>query len=195
MIQRWCPYAYFESGWLFDDGSEEDSMSTQEQGGTMSRRDVLKLLGGAGAALGLGSLGLRGAYAQAGGPGMPLPDEKVAETLKRLFGDRPLKPAGDLVKFEAPLIAENGAVVPIRVDVNLPMKSDEYVRSIYIISDKNRRPLNAKVSFTPDSGRATVGTNIRLAETSDVRAIAETSRGVLYEAKREVRVTVGGCGG
>jgi len=93
------------------------------------------------------------------------------------------------------MIAENGAVVPVRVDVELPMAKDDYVRNIYIISDKNRRPLNAQFSLTPDSGKASVGTNIRLASTTDVRAIAETSKGALYEVKREVKVTVGGCGG
>ena len=168
-------------------------MSTK-QDGTMNRRDALRLLGGAGAALGISSLGLRPLEARASALGTPQPDEKVAETLKRLFGDRPIKSGGDLVKFDAPMIAENGAVVPVRVDVSLPA-GDEYVRNIYIISDKNRRPLNTKVMLTPESGRASFGTNIRLAETTDVRAIAETSKGQLFEAKREVRVTVGGCGG
>jgi sulfur-oxidizing protein SoxY len=161
----------------------------------MTRRDALRLFGAAGAALGMGSLGAGEAQAQATGAGMPQPDEKVADTLKRLFGDRPLQPAGDKVKFDAPMIAENGAVVPVRVDVDLPMAGDDYVKSIYIISDKNRRPLNARVSLTPESGKASVGTNIRLASTTDVRAIAETSKGALYETKREVKVTVGGCGG
>jgi sulfur-oxidizing protein SoxY len=170
-------------------------MKTRQQAWTMSRRDALRLVSGAGVAAGIGSLGLGARPAFATTPGMPQPDEKVADTLKRLFGDRPLKPAGDLVKFEAPMIAENGAVVPIRVDVDLPMAGDEYVKNIYIISDKNRRPLNARVSLTPQSGKASMGTNIRLASTTDVRAIAETSKGALYEAKREVKVTVGGCGG
>jgi len=161
----------------------------------MTRRDALRLFGAAGAVLGMGSLRAGDAQAQATGPGMPQPDEKVADTLKRLFGDRPLQPAGDKVKFDAPMIAENGAVVPVRVDVELPMAGDDYVKSIYIISDKNRRPLNTKVSLTPDSGKASVGTNIRLASSTDVRAIAETSKGALYETKREVKVTVGGCGG
>lgn len=127
--------------------------------------------------------------------GLPQPEEKVADTLKRLFGNRPIQPAGDRIKLEAPMIAENGAVVPVRVEVDLPMTKDDYVRNIYIISDKNRRPLNAQFTLTPESGKAAVGTNIRLASTTDVRAIAETSRGALYEAKREVKVTVGGCGG
>lgn len=163
------------------------------------RRSFLKFAGGAGAAAAVMSLGLSvsgGVAAQgAQGLGMPLPDEKVADTLRRLFGSRPIQAAGDKIKFEAPMIAENGAVVPVRIEADLPMTKDEYVRNIYIISDKNRRPLNAQFSLTPDSGKAAVGTNIRLASTSDVRVIAETSKGALYEAKREVKVTVGGCGG
>jgi sulfur-oxidizing protein SoxY len=163
------------------------------------RRTALKVLGAAGVMAGAVSLGLGfagSAGAQAGkGPGFPQADEKVADTLKRLFGDRPIQAAGERIKFDAPLIAENGAVVPVRVEVDLPMTQDDYVKNIYIISDANRRPLNAQFSLTPDSGRASVGTNIRLASTTDVRAIAETSKGALYEVKREVKVTVGGCGG
>lgn len=170
-------------------------MKSRHDGRAMTRREALRLFGAAGAALGMGSFGVGEAHAQASGPGSPQPDEKVADTIKRLFGDRPLQPAGDKVKLDAPMIAENGAVVPVRVDVDLPMASDDYVKSIYIISDKNRRPLNARVALTPDSGKASVGTNIRLASTTDLRAIAETSKGALYETKREVKVTVGGCGG
>ena len=163
------------------------------------RRTFLKLAGGAGTvaaavSLGLSLSGVVGAQS-ASAPGMPLPEEKVADTLKRLFGDRPIQAAGERIKLDAPMIAENGAVVPVRVEVELPMAKDDYIRNIYIISDKNRRPLNGQFSLTPDSGKASVGTNIRLAMTSDVRAIAETSKGALYETKREVKVTVGGCGG
>jgi sulfur-oxidizing protein SoxY len=174
-------------------------MKVQRESRALGRRSALKRLGAVGIAVGALSFGLivtGGVEAQGtSGPGMPLPEEKVADTLKRLFGDRPIQAAGERIKFEAPMIAENGAVVPIRVEVNLPMTKDDYVRNIYIISDKNRRPLNAQFTLTPDAGRASVGTNIRLASTSDVRAIVETSRGAIYEAKREVKVTVGGCGG
>jgi sulfur-oxidizing protein SoxY len=170
-------------------------MKSRHDARAMTRREALRLFGAAGAVLGMGSFGAVGAYAQASGPGVPQPDEKVADTIKRLFGDRPLQPAGDKVKLDAPMIAENGAVVPVRVDVDLPMAGDDYVKNIYLISDKNRRPLNARVALTPDSGKASVGTNIRLAATTDLRAIAETSKGALYETKREVKVTVGGCGG
>jgi sulfur-oxidizing protein SoxY len=94
-----------------------------------------------------------------------------------------------------PLIAENGAVVPITVEVNVPSTPQSYVKSLYIVSDKNRRPLNAKFTFSPGMAQPVIGTNVRLNETGDVRAIAEMSDGTLLMAKREVKVTVGGCGG
>lgn len=158
---------------------------------------VVALSGGAGLS-GIGPAQAAEAASAAGisaQPGMPLPDEAVADTLERLFGARPLEDAGERIRFDAPLIAENGFVVPVRIETSLPMTADDYVRSIYIISDRNRRPLNAQFAFTPASGSASVGTNIRLASSSDVRVIAETSTGRLYQARREVKVTVGGCGG
>ena len=94
-----------------------------------------------------------------------------------------------------PLIAENGAVVPVAVEVASPMTPQSYVKTVYVISDKNRRPLNVKFSLTPGMGQAYVATNLRLGESTDVRAVAELSDGTLMMAKREVKVTVGGCGG
>jgi sulfur-oxidizing protein SoxY len=172
-------------------------MEQMKQAGRRTRRQTIKLLGAAGitaSALSLGLVVPGGAYAQQG-LGMPLPDEKVADTLQRLFGNRPLQPAGERVKIDAPMIAENGAVVPIKIDANLPMTANDYVEKVYVIADKNRRPLNATFSLTPDAGKASLATNVRLAATSDVRVIAEMSSGALYEAKQEVKVTVGGCGG
>ncbi|HSF56623.1 MAG TPA: thiosulfate oxidation carrier protein SoxY, partial [Candidatus Binatia bacterium] len=65
--------------------------------------------------------------------------------------------------------------------------------NIYIISDKNRRPMLAKFSFTPESGKALVANSIRLATTTDVRAVAELSDGSLYAVTKHVRVTISGC--
>lgn len=163
-----------------------------------TRRMTMKALGAAGLTVGALSLGLLapgGALAQKTALGMPLPAEKVAETLQRLFAGRPLQPAAGRLKLDAPLIAENGAVVPIRVESALPMTADNYVRRIFVIADRNRRPLSAVFTLSPLSGSASIATNVRLAETSDVRVIAEMSNGALYEARQEVRVTVGGCGG
>jgi sulfur-oxidizing protein SoxY len=125
--------------------------------------------------------------------GLPQPDEKVEATLKRLFGNRPLQSGEGKVKLDAPLIAEDGSNVAITVDVNLPLTGTTQVNNVYIISDKNRRPMLAKFSFTPESGKALISTSIRLATTTDVRAVVELSDGNLYAVTRHVRVTISGC--
>ena len=167
------------------------------EGGMVSRRVVLQ-------ALGLLGVSAVAAPFLAGGPGAASaqgnlaalqPEEKVDATLKRLFGGRPIKDGSSVIKMDLPLIAENGAVVPITVEVQSPMTPTSYVKSIYIISDHNRRPMNARFSLTPEMGAASIGANLRLNETGDVRAIAELNDGTLLMAKREVKVTVGGCGG
>ena len=126
--------------------------------------------------------------------GLPLPDEKVEATLKRLFGNRPLNQGEGKVKLELPLIAEDGANVAVTVEASLPMTPASYVSNIYIISEKNRRPMLAKFSFTPEAGKAYIATSIRLAATTDVRAVVEMNDGTLYAVSRPVRVTVSGCG-
>ena len=167
----------------------------------MSRRTLLGGAVSAGLAVAAGPTyapGRAGAQAPAQGQGTLAnlgPEEPVDMTMKRLFGTRAIKPAGEAVKLELPLIAENGAVVPVAVEVTTPMTAAAYVKSVYIVSDKNRRPMNAKFNLTPAMGQAYVATNLRLGESTDVRAIVEMSDGTLLMARREVKVTVGGCGG
>ncbi|MGH7413063.1 MAG: thiosulfate oxidation carrier protein SoxY, partial [Candidatus Rokuibacteriota bacterium] len=121
------------------------------------------------------------------------PEEPIAATMKRLFGGRPIKDGASLITVEMPLIAEDGAAVPISVDVKSPMTPENHVKAIYILAEKNPRPLNVKINLTADAGQAYVATNLRLADTGQVSAVAETSDGVLWIATREVRVTVAGC--
>jgi sulfur-oxidizing protein SoxY len=158
---------------------------------TMTRRTVLGVLGAASVAAAAGTtLGPRPAAAQALGQ-----NEPVEAALKRVFGGRPMKDGASLIKLDVPLIAENGAVVPVAVEVSSPMTPQSHVKHIYVVADKNRIPVVARVVLTPESGQAYMGANIRLGETGDVRAIVEQSDGTLLQVKREVKVTVGGCGG
>ncbi len=122
-------------------------------------------------------------------------NESVEDALKRIFGARPIKDGAAVIKLDLPLIAENGAVVPISVNVESPMTATSYVKHIYVVADKNRIPVVTRVTLAPEAGRAFMGANIRLGETGDVRAIVEQSDGTLLQVKREVKVTVGGCGG
>lgn len=133
------------------------------------------------------------AAAQTGVSGVPLPDEPVEATLKRLFGNRPFQPGDGKIKLELPLIAEDGGNVAISVDANLPVSGAVRANHLYLIADKNRRPMLAKFSFTPESGKAFIATSIRLATTTDVRAVVEMSDGTLYSVSKSVRVTISGC--
>jgi sulfur-oxidizing protein SoxY len=121
------------------------------------------------------------------------PEEPIAETLKRLFGSRPIKDGAALITIDMPLIAEDGAAVPIAVEVKSPMTPESHVKAIYILAEKNPRPLNVKMSLTPAAGQAFVATNLRLADSGPVRVVAEMSDGTVLMAAREVRVTVAGC--
>ena len=131
--------------------------------------------------------------AQAGVLGMPQPDELIDATLKRLFGNRVFQRGDDKLKVELPQIAEDGGSVAIAIDSGLPVSGAVQVSRIYIISDKNRRPMLAKFSFTPESGRASVATSVRLATSTDVRVVAEMNDGTLYAVSKHVRVTISGC--
>ena len=121
------------------------------------------------------------------------PEEPVEKTMQRLFGGRPIKDGSQVITFELPLIAEDGGNVAMSVEVKLPMTPQSYVKAIYVLSDKNPRPLNAKFNLTPACGQAHVATSLRLADTGDVRAVAEMQDGALLMVKRSVRVVLAGC--
>jgi sulfur-oxidizing protein SoxY len=163
--------------------------------GLSGRRSFLRALAGLAAfAIGAKDFASGGAgWAQGNAPGFPLPDELVAATLKRLFGDRKLNPADGKIQLDLPVIAEDGGNVAIVVDSDLPVAGAVRASHIYLIADKNRRPMLAKFSVSSDSGRATIATSIRLATSTDVRALVEMSDGTLYAASKPVRVTISGC--
>jgi predicted secreted protein len=159
------------------------------------RRAFLRAVAGI-AAFAVGAkdfLWARSSQAQTNPPGFPLPDEPVDATLKRLFGNRGFQRGEDNIKLELPQIAEDGGNVAVSIDTNLPVSGTARVNHIYIISDKNRRPMLARFSFSENSGRASIATSVRLATSTDVRAIVEMSDGTLYAVSKPVRVTISGC--
>ena len=161
----------------------------------LSRRAFLRTAGAAvGFAANCSSFVLGSpAWGQTSVTGLPPPDEQVDATLKRLFGNRSMSPGDGKVKLELPLIAEDGGNVAVAVEANLPVGGATHVKHIYIISDKNRRPMLAKFSFSTDSGKASLATSVRLATTTDVRAVVEMNDGTLYAVSKNVRVTISGC--
>jgi len=99
------------------------------------------------------------------------------------------------VTLDAPEIAENGNTVPVSVSVDSPMTGDDYVESVLILADGNPNPDVATFHFTALSGAAEATTRMRLAKTQNVIAVAKMSDGSVFMDKKEVKVTIGGCGG
>jgi len=108
------------------------------------------------------------------------------DALKSL-GAASTEPSKDIV-IDAPQIAENGAVVPIEVTSNIPGTT-----AIAVVIEKNPFPLAARFDFK-DGALPFVKLNAKMGETSDVRVVA-TAGGKHYAATREIKVTIGGCGG
>ncbi len=109
-----------------------------------------------------------------------------ADAIKALYGKT--AEASDKVKLDAPEIAENGAVVPIAVTTTL---AD--VTSISFLVSENPNALAASYVI-PAGTMPAIANRLKMAKTCNVIAIVE-SGGKLYSAAKEVKVTVGGCGG
>ncbi len=100
----------------------------------------------------------------------------------------------DKVKLTVPEIAENGAVVPVKVNVESPMTNADYVKAIHVLSTKNGNARCVDVMLTPLNGKGYFATRIKLAGTQDVVALVELSDGSFLRAAKPVKVTIGGCG-
>ena len=140
--------------------------------------------------IGLGNLpfGLAPAFAAANDkyPEEAFKQKNEADAIKLLYGKT--AEASDKVKLDAPEIAENGAVVPISVSTTL---AD--VTSIAFLVSENPNALAASYKI-PAGTMPSVANRLKMAKTSNVTVIVEAG-GKLYSATKEVKVTVGGCGG
>jgi len=150
---------------------------------TLTRRSMLTL--SVGAAIGVAA-GMRA------GPAAASAEDAMAK-VKEFAGGA--EPAMGTITLDAPEIAENGNTVPISVSVDSPMSEDDYVTSVAIYADGNPSPEVITFNFTPLSGEAAATTRMRLAKTQNVIAVAKTSKGNVFMDKKEVKVTIGGCGG
>jgi len=95
------------------------------------------------------------------------------------------------VHLIVPEIAENGAVVPVKVNVDEPI---ENVKSIHILTTKNSNARCADVFLSPRNAKAYFATRIKLGGTQEVVAVAVLKDGSAIMAKKPVKVTIGGCG-
>lgn len=163
-------------------------------GGSLDRRELV--LGAAAASL-IGVL--IGPAAAAGGDGWPkdlVPKEKTPafdDALKAVLGEG--KPIAGKLTLDITEIAENGNTVPFTVAVESAMSGDDFVKAIHVLSTANPVASVVTFRFSALSGKAMATSRMRLAKSQDVVAIAEMSDGRFLMTLRNVKVTIGGCGG
>jgi sulfur-oxidizing protein SoxY len=125
--------------------------------------------------------------------GPALAASPVADAIAKIVGSRTATEGK--IKLDLPSIAENGMVVPLNFEVESPMTAQDYVKAIHFFAEENPSPGVASFQFTPMTPKAAAAIRIRLAKTQHIVAVAEMSDGKVYTARKEVKVTIGGCGG
>jgi sulfur-oxidizing protein SoxY len=113
--------------------------------------------------------------------------KNVADAVKAYGGAAPVESKD--VTLTAPDIAENGAVVPLAAASTLAG-----IKHLLVLVEKNPNALVAKFDVS-ESVDAAFATRAKMGQTSDVYAVAITNDGKALYAKKEVKVTLGGCGG
>ncbi|WP_136681029.1 thiosulfate oxidation carrier protein SoxY [Neptunomonas sp. XY-337] len=152
---------------------------------SLHRRTVIKAIATGGALVGASVLMPKLAFAAWNKSAFEAKDQTAA--MKALLGAENAENSSE-VTLKAPDIAENGAVVPVTVSSTL---AD--VESMSVFIQDNPSPLAAEF-MVPAGTAANVATRVRMGKTSKVTAVVKAG-GKLYSASKEVKVTIGGCGG
>ncbi len=135
----------------------------------------------------LASAGLLPRLAQAAYNAPAFEAKTMTELMKSLGGGTPSESKD--VTVTGPDIAENGAVVPIGVSTALPG-----VKKLLVLVEKNPSVLSAMFDVT-DAIEANISTRVKMGQSSNVYGVAMMNDGKVLFAQKEVKVTLGGCGG
>jgi len=150
-----------------------------------TRRELLKT--SATLATLLMGAGLLPATAQAAYNTTAFETKSMADLMKALGASAPAESAD--ITLKGPDIAENGAVVPLGASTTLPG-----VKRMLLLVEKNPNILSAMFEFT-DAVEPSVGTRVKMGQSSNVFAVAMMNDGRVLYAQKEIKVTLGGCGG
>jgi len=149
----------------------------------ISRRKIIQ----AGISLSAISAAMFTGIVRADWPALAYQQKSLDGAMSKLYGERQAENSSH-VSLKAPELAENGAVVPIKVNTDLPN-----VKSISIFVENNPNPLAARFNMgTSQKGK--IATRIKIAKQSNVTAVVETDTG-LFKQTHFIKVTRGGCGG
>jgi len=126
-----------------------------------------------------------------GDPALATPAE-MADAIRTLTNGTAVKPGR--VKLVLPELAENGNIVSLSVSVESPMTESDHVKSVHIFSELNPIATLVRFHVSPRAGRnPTLLTNIRLADSQRVTAIAAMSDGTFWSSDANVVVTIAAC--
>jgi len=117
--------------------------------------------------------------------------DAMAEASRKVVGTA--TPTEGRVKLDVPPLVENGSTVPLTVSVESPMTEADHVKAIHVFNEKNPQPNVFSARLGPRSGKAIVGTRIKLGDSQRIVAIAETSDGKFWSAGADVIVTLAAC--
>lgn len=109
-----------------------------------------------------------------------------------MFGDREILDGKDVIHVYLSTRADDASSVPVSIKAQIDQTPEHYIKSIYLIVERNPSPAAGLFHFTPESGRAQLETRLRFEDYSFVRAVAEMNDGKLYMASRWVKAA-GGC--
>jgi sulfur-oxidizing protein SoxY len=141
------------------------------------------------AALGVGAGAVAAGVGFVAEPAQALND--YAEQIKKFTGGK--APLDGRVRLDLPELAENGNTVPLSVAVEAPA-AGVHVEEILVVAPANPNARVIRFRFSAASVPE-ASTRIRLAETQNVMAVAKLSDGTFLQTTRQIKVTIGGCGG
>ena len=147
-----------------------------------SRRKVLKIM----AALAAAGMLQPGALLAQDWNKAAFEMKSLNDAMRALGAESPA--SSDAIAIKAPEIAENGAVVPIAIESRLPG-----TESISVFIDKNPQPLAASFGI-PAGTEPSVSMRVKMGQSSEVYALVKAD-GKFFIAKKEIKITLGGCGG
>jgi sulfur-oxidizing protein SoxY len=176
-------------------GVEDLSIMSPKRHDEPARRSFLRgaLLAAAGL-VGSGSIAGSGRLLAdwAPDPDPEVPNEEVARILREISAGKPIKRGH--ITLDMPVAAEDGRIVPVIIESDLPMTPERYVKSIHLIVDHNPDAHLAAFHLSPAIGSVSISTRIKMKRTTWVRALARTSDDEVWAAYARVQVTLNGCG-
>ena len=109
-----------------------------------------------------------------------------------IFANRSMNDGAGILAIEMPYRAEDAAIVPVTLRMELPANDTRHVLAVTLVIDQNPAPMAARFEFGRDASLAEISTRVRVNNYTDVHAVAELSDGQLYVAKTHVKAS-GGC--